>query len=76
MRKGKFSKVMGTIGQEEGISAKEVERKIQLAIDSGFDNPDEKVQAEWAKIPFKGERPTPEEVIEYMCKKLKLKQNQ
>ncbi|BDF33150.1 hypothetical protein CE91St62_12150 [Lachnospiraceae bacterium] len=67
---------MGTIGQEEGISAKEVERKIQLAIDSGFDNPDEKVQAEWAKIPFKGERPTPEEVIEYMCKKLKLKQNQ
>ena len=76
MRKGKFSKVMGTIGQEEGISAKEVERKIQLDIDSGFDNPDEKVQAEWAKIPFKGERPTPEEVIEYMCKKLKLKQNQ
>lgn len=74
MRKEKFSKVMGTIGQKEGISAKEVEREIQLAIDSGFDNPDEKVQAEWAKIPFKGERPTPEEVIEYMCKKLK--QNQ
>lgn len=71
MRKGKFSKVMGTIGQKEGISATEVEREIQLAIDSGFDNPDEKVQAEWAKITFKGERPTPKEVIEFMCKKLK-----
>lgn len=65
---------MGTIGQSEGISSKEVEREIQIAIDSGFDNPDEKVQAEWAKIPFKGERPTPKEVIEYLCKQIKEEQ--
>ena len=71
MRKEKFNELMRTIGQREGISAEEVEREIQLAIDSGFDNPDEKVQVEWTKIPFKGKRPTPEEVIEYMCKKLK-----
>lgn len=70
MRKGKFNGVMRIIGQREGISPKEVQKEIQIAIDSGFDNPDEKVQAEWAKIPFKGERPTPKEVIEYMCKRI------
>ncbi len=63
MRKGKFSKGMRTIGPKEGISVKEVKREIQLAIDSGFDNPDEKVQAEWAKIPFKGEHPTPVKLL-------------
>lgn len=71
MRKIKFDEMMRVIGQREGISASEVEREIQLAIDLGFNNPDEKVKAEWAKIPFKGERPTPQEVIEYMCKKLR-----
>ncbi|HBD63618.1 MAG TPA: sporulation initiation factor Spo0A [Clostridiales bacterium] len=54
--------------------AKEVEREIQIAIDSGFDNPDAKVRAEWAKVPFKGERPTSKEVIEYLCKEMKKNQ--
>ena len=71
MRKIKFEEMMRAIGQREGISASEVEREIQLAIDLGFNNRDEKVKAEWAKIPLKGERPTPQEVIEYMCKKLR-----
>ena len=35
----KFNKVMNTIGKGEGISSK-VEKEIQIAIDSGFDNPD------------------------------------
>lgn len=40
MNKRKVDKIMKTIGKQEGISAKEVEREIQIAIDSGFDNPD------------------------------------
>lgn len=74
MRKGKFNKVMDAIGKGEGISSKEVEKEIQIAIDSGFDNPDEAIRAEWAKVPYKGERPTPQEVIEYLCKELKKNQ--
>lgn len=65
---------MNTIGKGEGISSKEVEKEIQSAIDSGFDNPDVAIRAEWAKVPFKGERPTPQEVIEYLCKEMKKNQ--
>ena len=74
MRKKKFNKVMSTIGKRERKSSKEVEKEIQIAIDSGFDNPDAAIRAEWAKVPFKGERPTPQEVIEYLCKEMKKNQ--
>ncbi len=74
MKKRKLNKVMNTIGRGEGISSKEVEKEIQSTIDSGFDNPDAAIRAEWAKVPFKGERPTPQEVIEYLCKEMKKNQ--
>ena len=73
MEKRKFDKIMDTIAKGERISAEEVEREIQRAIDAGFDNPDEKVRAEWAKVAFKGERPTLQEVIEYLCKEIENK---
>ena len=44
---------------------------MQIAIDAGFDNPDPAVQEEWKKMTLKGDRPTPEEVINYAVKKLK-----
>lgn len=74
MRKRKFKKVMDNIGKGEGISSKEVEKEIQIAIDSGIDNPDAAIRSEWEKVPFKGERPTPQEVIEYLCKEMKKNQ--
>ena len=43
----------------------------QIARDTGFDNTDPAVQEEWKKMTLKGERPTPEEVINYAVKKLK-----
>ena len=49
----------------------EVRREMQIAIDTGFDNPDPAVQEEWKKMTLKGDRPTPEEVINYAVKKLK-----
>ena len=39
-------------------------------IDSGFDNPNEEIRTEWAKVPFKGERLTQQEVIAYLCKEM------
>ena len=47
--------------------------EMQIAIDTGFDNPDPAVQEEWKKMTLKGERPTPEEVINYAVKKTKRK---
>ena len=44
---------------------------MQIAIDAGFDNPDPAWQEEWKKTTLKGDRPTPEEVINYAVKKLK-----
>ena len=49
----------------------EVRREMQIAIDAGFDSPDPAVQEEWKKMTLKGDRPTPEEVINYAVKKLK-----
>lgn len=65
---------MKIIGEGEGISSEEVEKEIQIVIDSGFDNPDAGIRAEWAKVPFKGERPTSQEVIEYLFKEMKKNQ--
>ena len=51
MERFMFKKIMQAVGEVEGLSA---------------DNPDEKIRKEWTKVPFKGERPTPQEVIEYL----------
>lgn len=58
-------KILSKIAKKEGISIAEVEREMKRDIDAGFDNPSEEIQREWAKVTFRGERPTPEEVIDY-----------
>jgi len=40
-------------------------------IDAGFDNPDPEVQKRWKQIPYKGERPTPEDLIPYIARMAK-----
>ena len=59
------------IAEKYNTTPEEVRREMQIAIDAGFDNPDPAVQEEWKKMTLKGERPTPEEVINYAVKKLK-----
>lgn len=58
------------VAAKEGISVEEVRREVQLAIDEAMKNPDPKIQAEWRKIPKKGKKPTPEEVVEFFSKSL------
>ena len=57
--------------EKYNTTPEEVRREMQIAIDAGFDNPDPAVQEEWKKMTLKGDRPTPEEVINYAVKKLK-----
>ena len=59
------------IAEKYNTTPEEVRREMQIAIDAGFDNPDPAVQEEWKKMTLKGDRPTPEEVINYAVKKLK-----
>lgn len=62
--------IIERVAKQYGTTPVEVYSEIQKAIDAGFFNPDPKVQAEWKKINFKGEKPTPEEVIAYLVKTL------
>lgn len=57
---------------QHNTTPEEVRREMQIAIDAGFVNPDPAVQEEWEKMTLKGDRPTPEEVINYAVKKLKI----
>ena len=59
------------IAKKYNTTPEEVRREMQIAIDAGFDNPDPDVQEEWKKMTLKGDRPTPEEVINYAVKQLK-----
>jgi hypothetical protein len=50
------------------VSEAEVLKEIEAAIDLGLASTDPAVQAHWNNIPKKGAKPTPEEVIDYVCK--------
>lgn len=66
MNNESYHRILQTIAIREGITAEEVEREIQIAIDTGFDNPDRLVRNQWAGISFQGERPTAKEVIDHI----------
>ena len=58
------------IAEKYNTTPEEVRREMKIAIDTGFDNTASAVQEEWKKMKLKGERPTPEEVINYAVKQL------
>ncbi len=64
-------KAIDIIAKKDGVSRKQVLIELQKAIDEGFSNPDPTIHAEWVKIPCKGTRPTPEELITYEVNKLR-----
>ena len=59
------------IADREGISVSEVRKEIQAAIDEGMKSTHKSVQAYWSRIPRKGTKPTPEEVINFIAKSVK-----
>ena len=65
--------IFARVAKQNGTTVADVYSEIQKAIDAGFDSTDPDVQAEWRKVKFKGERPTPEEVLAYMVNKLQTK---
>jgi len=67
MNERKIKGALQKIAETEGVSVNEVRREIELAIMAARENPDPKVQAFWRSIPYKGDNPTPEEVIAHIA---------
>lgn len=61
-----YTHVFEQIAQANHTTVVEVRREIQVAIRAAMGNPDPKIQDEWAKIPYRGKEPTPEEVMTYI----------
>lgn len=55
------------IAMEEGMTAAEARKQMELVICAGLCSQDPAVQARWRRIPSKGEVPTPEELIAYIA---------
>lgn len=62
-----FKKLLDAVAKQHNTTSDKVYEEMQIVINSGFDNPEPEVQKMWKQIPFKGERPTPEEFIPYMA---------
>lgn len=58
-----FQKILERIAKENHTTPEEVYREMQIAIDAAYDNPDPEIRKNWETITFKGDRPTPEEVV-------------
>ncbi len=70
-KRKKFTHIFEKIAAEHNTTVGEVRREIEAAIQAGFNNPDPKVQEQWAKIPRKGDMPTPDELIIYVIRQAK-----
>lgn len=73
MRRKDITKVFEEIATREGVSVAEIREEIQKAIDAGLESPDPAVQQRWSKMPCKGDKPTPEDVIAYVVGQIKSK---
>lgn len=62
------------MAKQQGITVQELLASMQDALDEGMRSPDPAVQAEWHSIPHKGEKPTPQEVMAHIVKKIRMEQ--
>ncbi|WP_373215904.1 sporulation initiation factor Spo0A [Ruminococcus sp. 5_1_39BFAA] len=66
-----IDKIIKQVARVHNTIAEEVYAEMQIALDAAFQSKDPEVQKEWAKIPFKGDHPIPEDVIPYLVGQLK-----
>lgn len=63
------NKLLNEVGKEFGISSKEAENEMIIAIKAGRENPDPRVQAHWNSL-FGDRTPTLEEFIKVTTEQL------
>lgn len=72
MDKSQVTKAFEKIAQKEGISVNEVRQEIEIVIDDAIKSNDPAIQAFWKKMKCSSRKPTPEEVVIYLAKQIKL----
>lgn len=65
-----IDEIIKKVAELHNTTPEEVYAEMQIALDVAFQSKDPEVKKEWAKIPFKGEHPTPEDVIPYLASQL------
>ena len=60
-----INEIIEKVAEMNNTTPEEVYAEMQAAIDAGFCNPDPQVQKEWEKVFYRGDGPTPEDVILY-----------
>ncbi len=59
----KAKEAIRMIAQKNGMTEQQVRDEMELAIDSGYSNPDPSVQSYWRSTPFANRKPSPEEFM-------------
>ncbi len=65
-----FAELLAMVAKEHGVTAEEVYRDIEIAIEDAMQSTDPEAQRMWAEMPRKGIKPTPEEFIAYMSRRV------
>ena len=63
----KIDAIIRQIAKKNRTTPERVRQEIQLAMDAAMASSDPAVQARWAQVPRRGEKPTLEEFIGYMA---------
>ena len=50
------------------MPVEEIRKEMQIAIDEGLKSAEPQAVEFWKRVPRKGEKPTPEELIDYISK--------
>lgn len=64
----KAKEAISKVAAENGMTVKEVREEMQKAIDEGMNSTDPQAMELWKNCPKKGDKPTPEELIDYIAK--------
>ena len=63
----KIEAVLAQIARKNNTTKEHVRREMQYAMDMAMDSLNPAVQARWAAVPRKGEKPTLEEFVRYLA---------
>lgn len=64
--KKRIATALRTLAEQEGITEEEVQNEIALAVSLALKNEKSTIQEFWKNIPYVGEAPTIEEVINHI----------
>lgn len=63
------------VAEENGVSVEEVRREIQAIIDDLYNSDDPEIKSKWRSITETGQKPTVEQMIEYLTAKVTSQMN-